>query len=241
QYGPARMIVAIVGAVPAEDALHTLQTILGDWENAEQQTDFQQPDVPPLDGIRYTLHVLPGKTQSDIVLGVPGPSRMAADYEAARMVNNVLGVFGMMGRLGANVREKKGLAYYSYSNLAGGLGPGAWRVMAGVSPANVRLAVASIREEIERVLNEPVSPDDLADNVANFTGRLPLMLESNAGVASNLVSMERYGLGLDYLQKYGDILHALTVEDLQAAMRRYWRADAFALGVAGPEIAADFV
>ncbi len=241
QYGPGRMVVAMVGAVPAEQAIQHLETALGDWENPQQQIAPDQPSLPALDSIRHQLHVLPGKTQSDIVLGVPGPARTAADFDAARMVNNVLGVFGMMGRLGANVREKQGLAYYSYSNLAGGLGPGPWRVAAGVSPANVKQAVVSIRHEVERILNEPVSEDDLADNVANFTGRLPLMLESNAGVAGNLLNMERYGLGLDYLQRYAERLHALTVADLQAAMQHYWRADAFAVAVAGPTLDEDFI
>ena len=236
QYGPGAMIVAIVGAVEAEKAIDALEAVLGDWENPNQQTDLNQPEVPRPTTLAFESVELSGKTQSDIVLGVPGPPRSAEDYMAARLVNNVLGVFGMMGRLGASVREEKGLAYYSYSSVEGGLGPGAWTASAGVNPENVKLAVESIRKEIERIIREPVSADDLADNQANLTGRLPLLLESNGGVAGNLLAMERFGLGLDYLQNYTSMINSLTVDDLRAAVRHYWKPDAFSLSIAGPAL-----
>ncbi len=66
----------------------------------------------------------------------------------------------MMGRLGKTVREDQGLAYYSYSRLSGGMGPGPWHVSAGVNPANVRRAVDSIVVEIERLIDEPVSEEE---------------------------------------------------------------------------------
>jgi zinc protease len=236
QYGPGKMILVIVGAVKTEDALAEVETALGDWQNPSQLTEFVYPDIPALDGIKSRVIELPGKTQSDLVLGVVGPSRTSPDYLAARLANNVLGVFGMMGRLGASVREQKGLAYYSYSSIEGGTGRGAWNAIAGVNPRNVKLAVDSIREEISRMIETPVSQQDLADNQANLTGRLPLLLENNSGVASHLMTMERYDLGLDYLRNYHDLVYSLTVEDLQKAMQTYWKPDAFCLAVAGPKL-----
>lgn len=230
------MIVAVVGAVKAGEVVKLLEQTLGDWQNPAQQTDFAQPEAPLPGAVQVQTVELPGKTQSDIVLGIAGPPRHAPDFQAARIANNVLGVFGMMGRLGASVREEKGLAYYSYSSIEGGLSQGAWQVSAGVNPANVRLAVASIRQEIERMLDEPISAADLADNQANLVGRLPLLLETNESVASNLLTMERYRLGLDYLRNYADEINTITIKDVQAAMRKYWRKDAFCLAIAGPAL-----
>jgi zinc protease len=236
QYGPAKLRLAVVGAFKAADIIAEVERVFADWQNPQQQSDYSHPPIPALEGIRYQMVELSGKTQNDIVLGVPGPARQAEDYQAARLANNVLGVFGMMGRLGASVREQKGLAYYSYSGLDGGTDQGPWRVSAGVNPKNVKLAVDSIRLEIERMLNEPISPQDLADNQSYFIGRLPLLLESNNSVAGNLLMMEEFDLGLDYLKNYAQTMQSLTVEQAQAAFRHYWNPEAFSLVVAGPAI-----
>ncbi len=234
-FGPRGAIVVVVGAVPAEAALDAVEAALGGWTNPDQPPQPVIPPAPALTGVHQESVIVPGKTQSDLVLGVPGPSRADPEFHAARLVNNVLGLFGMMGRLGKTVREAQGLAYYSYSLVEGESGPGPWRVMAGVNPANVGRAVESILAEIERITREPVSAEDLADNKANFTGRLPLQLENNEGVASAILRMEHHALGLDYLRTYADTINALTADDLLAAAQKYFKPGAYALAVAGPE------
>ena len=67
-----------------------------------------------------------------------------------------------------------------------------------------------------------------------FSGRLPLRLESNAGLASSILSMETYNLGLDYLVKYHDLIYSITREDVLAATQRYLNADKLVIAVAGP-------
>lgn len=235
-YGPREMMIVIVGAIKAQDAIKQVKDIFGDWQNPTQPTPPELPTAPALAETAQEWSVVPGKTQSDIVLGWPGPSRFSPDFQAANLANNVLGVFGMMGRLGNSVREEQGLAYYAGSRLNGGIGQGAWSVSAGVNPANVRRAVDSIVVEIKRIVEEPVSEEDLADNKANFTGRLPLTLESNEGVAGSILNMETYKLGLDYLRNYATMINAITVEQVQAAAQKYLSPTAYALAVAGPAI-----
>jgi len=240
-FGPCGMIVVIVGAVRTDDAIRLVEDYLGDWTIPDQPVSPELPPVPSLADVRQQVQVMPGKSQNDLVLGLPGPSRLAEDWHAANLANSILGVFGMYGRIGAVVREQNGMAYYSFSRLDGGLGPGPWRVVAGVDPANVDRAVSAIQAEIRRLVSEPVSEGELADNKANFIGRLPLQLESNEGVAGSIMGMERYGLGLDYLRRYEDIISAVTAEDVQAAAGRYLAPDRFALAIAGPELPAPVV
>ncbi len=234
-YGPRGMIIVIVGSVKAQDAIQQVRDTFGAWENPAQPQPPALPEVPALPETRQEFKAVAGKTQSDIILGWPGPSRFAPDFQAANLANNILGVFGMMGRLGATVREDQGLAYYSYSRISGGLGPGPWQVSAGVNPSNVRRAVDSIVAEVDRMTKELVSEEDLADNKANFIGRLPLNLESNEGVAASILNMETYQLGLDYLQRYSDVINAVSREDILAAVQKYLSPEAYALAIAGPE------
>jgi zinc protease len=232
-YAPAAMTFVFAGALTAEQAVQRVGETFGDWQ-AERPA---RPPVPPPPPITQTVsrHVtLAGKTQTDVILGVHGPARSAPDYMAARMANNVLGVFGMMGRLGNNVRDTQGLAYYSLSRLEGGLGPGPWAAIAGVNPANVERAVVSMRDEIRRLLDEPVGAEELAENKSYATGSMPLALETNDSLAQNILNLELYGLGLDYLLHYHELVDALTAADLQAAARRYLNPDCYVLATAGP-------
>jgi len=235
-FGPRGMILVIVGAISARDVIKQVRDVFEGWQNAKQPELPKLPPVPALPENRQKFAVIPGKTQSDIVLGWPGPSRFAPDFQAANLANNILGVFGMMGRLGQTVREDQGLAYYCGSRVSGGMGPGPWQVSAGVNPTNVRLAIDSTLHEIKRITEEPVSEQDLEDNKANFIGRVPLNLESNDGVASTILNMEMYSLGLDYLQNYKDIINAVTRVQVQAAAQKYLSPVGYALAVAGPEI-----
>lgn len=234
-YGPDGMIIVVVGAIRAEEAVAQITNTFGDWYNPDQPGPYTAPVLTPPAGRR--LHVsIPGKTQSDIVIGTLGPTRYAPDYQAAVLLNSVLGEFGMMGRLGAEIREELGLAYYAYSRIEGGQFQAPWSIAAGVAPENVELAIERALYEIERVLNEPVSAEELDDNQSYFTGRLPLRLESSEGVASMLQFMERYDLGLDYLLEYPRIIGSLTADDLLTAARNYLRPEHLVIAVAGPDM-----
>lgn len=233
-YGPKDMIVVIVGAVKASEAVDVIREYLGDWQNIDQPAPPELPELPPVPEIRRISVTVPGKTQSDVVIGTLGPSRFAEDFHAANIANSILGQFGMMGRVGDVVREREGMAYYAYSRLEGGLGPGAWSVSAGVNPANIDKTIDLTISELRRLVNEPVTVDELDENQSYFTGRLPLQLESNEGIAGTLHTMETYNLGLDYLVNYPEMIYSLTADDLQKAVRRYLNPDALVVAVAGP-------
>jgi zinc protease len=106
--------------------------------------------------------------------------------------------------------------------------------VAGVNPANVDRAVESIRVEVRRIGEELVREEELSDSQAYITGSMPLHLETNGGVAGTILSMERYGLGLDYLQRYEGLISEITPERVQAAAQRWLDPDSYALAVAGP-------
>ncbi len=142
----------------------------------------------------------------------------------------------MMGRIGKNVREAQGLAYYAYSSLQGGLGPGAWLAAAGVAPDKAEQAISSILDEIARIQNERVPAEELADSQAYRIGSLPVGLETNSGIANVITDMELYEWGLDYLLEYPDLVRAITPEQVQAAAQKYLSTENLGIAVAGPEI-----
>jgi len=238
-YGPKGMIITIVGAVKAEEAVEKVAAALEDWHCPDQRPVPPVPDAPRPDELLRTVVDMPEKSQSDIVLGLPGPRRSAPDYLDVSLMNTILGVFGMMGRIGKRVREEQGLAYYAYSRLQGGLGPSPWVASAGVAPDKVEQAIESIRREIGRIQDEPVPEEELADSKAFRTGSLPVSLETNSGLADVITDMELYDLGLDYLQRYPDLMREITTERVQAAARKYLSTEQIAIAVAGPSVNGD--
>ena len=233
-FGPAGGALVVVGAVEAQQVISMAQTALGGWRR-QPAVDLVFAPVERPAGLVRSEKILAGKTQTDIVLGVPAMRRNEPDYEAARLANTILGRFGMMGRLGENVREQLGLAYYSYSSLAGSKEPGAWQVVAGVNPANVERCLAAVDEELARMGRDPVQDDELSDSKALLTGSLPLRLETNAGVADAILEMVWYDLGLDYLERYAGIVNGITADQVREVTAKYLRPGAYALAIAGPE------
>ncbi len=232
-YGPRGMVLAVVGAVAPKIVIEQVTKALGDWTNLAQP---EPPDLPPLKPLKKTTTrkvKIPGKSQADLVVGTSGPYRKDPMYIAASLGNSALGQFGLGGRIGDVVREKSGLAYYAYSSLNAGIGPGSWDVSAGVNPGNVRKACDLVCKEIALFTEKGITAEELADSQSNFIGRLPLSLESNAGVVSALLNIERYDLGLDYYRRYPDLVRAVTVEDVLAVTRKYLHPDKLAIAIAG--------
>jgi zinc protease len=91
-----------------------------------------------------------------------------------------------------------------------------------------------MRDEIGRLQGERVPADELADNKSLMVGSIPVHLETNDGVSSTMLDIELYELGLDYLQRYPEMMAEITADQVQAAAQKYLNPDVYALAVAGP-------
>jgi zinc protease len=179
---------------------------------------------------------LPGKTQSDIAIGLPGVSRLSPDHYAAELLNYVLGGGGFSSRLTTRIRDEQGLAYYVYSYFAAYRGAGPWMLRMGVNPARVEQAVTSAFAELGRINQQPPGDRELQLWKDYVTGTLALSLETNAGIAASLSDAEFYGLGLDYPWRYPELIRKLTPADVAAAGRKYITPDRAITIIAGPEM-----
>jgi zinc protease len=234
-YGPRGMVLAVVGGIEAEKAVAEVRATLEDWKNPQQPAIPELPEWKPLPARVNKRHTIAGKSQSDLIVGTAGPERKAPEYMAANLGNNILGHFGLMGRVGDVVREQAGLAYYAYSSLGGGTGPGPWAVAAGVNPSNEEKAIDLIFKELARFTDELVTEEELSDSQSNFIGSMPLSLETNGGVAEALLNVERHELGLEYYRHFPDEIRSITREQIRMAAAKHLPNDKLAVSVAGPK------
>lgn len=233
-FRPDVTTIVIVGDLRAEQAIEQIERTLGKWKAKGKPAEHAIADAPRLKQIVQKRAALAGKTQADVVIGYAGLRRTDPDFYALMLGDLIFGRLGLYGRLGANVRDKQGLAYYVYSGVEASLGAGPWAVHAGVNPKNLDRAIEGIVAEVKRLRAEPVTPDELSEAKDFVTGSLALRLETNDGVAGTLGDIELFELGLDYLQRYPNIIRAITPEQILAAVQKYAQIENYALSIAGP-------
>lgn len=233
-YGPNQTTLIVVGDITVTEAAAEAERTLGFWPGARierVETTLPASDLPPRDAREVTMV---GKTQADISIGLPTVDRASSDYYALSFANHILGRMYFMGRFGEKVRDEQGLAYYAYSELHSSYGRGPWLVRAGVNPRNLDRALGSIDAEIKRFLNDGPTEAEQDDGVTSLLGSLPRQLETNEGAAAVMGEIELYELGLDYLERYPDIVRALTREQVTEVARRWLDPQHMVAAVAGP-------
>jgi zinc protease len=227
------MVIVVAGGIAANEIIDLVEKYFGDWQpGIHTERNGIAMVEKPMRSIRSHVTIA-GMSQTDLVMGTLGPYRTSPDYLPAAVGNNILGQFGMMGRIGDVVREKAGLAYYASTSLNSWKQLGSWEVSAGVNPDNLQKAIDLITSEITRFVNEPVTEEEISDSKSNFIGRLPLLMESNGGVAGSLLNIERFQLGLDYYRQYPAKVQAVSKDQVLETARKYLDPDALVIASAG--------
>jgi len=236
-FAPGRQTVVVVGDIAAGAAIDAVDRAFGGWRHPDGPILVPQAPPPP---VRRHVSVLdlPGKPQADIAYGFLSVRRNDPDYLPLVVMNNVLGQYGLGGRLGDSIRERQGMAYYAYSGIDANLASGTLVVRAGVTPENVARAIASIDAEVARIVEEGITPQELADTKQYLVGSIPRMLETNIEIASFLQTAEFFGLGLDYDRRLPALIEAVTLDQVQTATRRVLDVQRATIVVAGSGAAA---
>jgi zinc protease len=233
-YGPNQTTLIVVGDVPFDDAAALAERNLGDWPRARPEPVEASLPFTDLPARGFREVPMEGKTQADVSIGLPTLDRSSPDYYALSFANHILGRMYFMGRFGEKVRDEQGLAYHAYSELHGSYGRGPWLMRAGVNPRNLDKALASIDTELRRFLADGPTPQEQIDGVSSLLGSLPRQLETNEGAAAVMGEIELYDLGLDYLERYPDIVRALTSAQVTDAARRWIDPEHLVTAIAGP-------
>jgi zinc protease len=230
---PGALSVAIVGDVAAEHALSLAFAALDGWHTPPPEPVVLAPP-PASDRRRQCLIAMPGKLQTDIAYGFTAVRRLDPRYYACWMMNNILGQFGLGGRLADNIRERQGMAYYAFSTLDPAPLDAPLLIRAGVDPANVERALAAIDHEVRTLAATGPTAIELDESRAYLIGSIPRMLETNQSIAAFLHMCEDYGLGLDFDQRLPQLLNAVTLDQVGAAAAEVLDPDRAAIAIAGP-------
>jgi zinc protease len=233
RFRPGAMSLVMVGDVEPARAIESASRAFSGWRSAPPAA----PLFPPVRPARERrVHVIPmmNKAQADIAYGFTTIVRSDPAYDACWLMNNILGEYSIGGRLGDSIRERQGMAYYVFSALDANVVPGPLLVRAGVNPANVDRALASIDQEIVRMAADGPTEQELAESRQYLIGSMPRRLETNVGIANFLQMVEFFKLGMDYDVRMPDLLSRVTRDEVHAAARAVLDPSKAAVVVAGP-------
>jgi zinc protease len=233
RFTPDSLSLVMVGDVDPERGIELAGRAFAAWK-AEAGPDPQLSPVEPARERRMRVIPMMNKAQADIAYGFMTIVRSDPAFYAYWLMNNILGEYSIGGRLGDSIRERQGMAYYVYSVLDANVVPGPLLVRAGVNPANVDRALASIDEEIARMAAEGPTDRELAESRQFLIGSLPRRLETNVGIANFLQMVEFFDLGMDYDLRVPDLLGRVTRDDVHAAARSVLDPSRASVVVAGP-------
>ena len=233
RFAPATLTLVIVGDVGTSRAMRAAKKAFGDWRAAIDPPGSLPP--PPVATSRRQLVVpMMNKAQADIAYGFVTIKRTEPAYHAYSIMNNVLGQYSLGGRLGDNIRERQGLAYYVSSALDASVIEGPLLIRAGVGREHVDRTIESIDEEVRRIAADGITDQELNDSRRYLIASIPRMLETNAGIGSFLQLVEQFGLGLDYDVQLPDLLETVTRDGVHAAARHVLSPDRATIVTAGP-------
>ncbi|MFM7468367.1 MAG: M16 family metallopeptidase [Vampirovibrionales bacterium] len=162
------------------------------------------------------------------------PEATHPDTVALSVLNTILGGAGLSSRLFVELRDKQGLAYSVRSRLTSQKYRGSFSLYIGTDPSKLSKALHGFKAQLERLIHEPVSPQELAEAQRNMMGRRHIGLETASQQASAVLSNVLLGRDMTYLQQYDARIQAVTAHDLQRVAQKYLTQPSV-LSLAGPE------
>ena len=221
-YRPNNAIIALAGEISQEQAVNLLRTQFAGWQPADIPRlvwpDSQQPSAE-----RVTLDKK--VSQANVILGHAGIARANPDYYTVQVMNYILGGGGFGSRLMDKIREELALVYSVSSGFTARKHPGPFMVGLQTKNASAAQAVEESVQVIRRFIEQGASKEELAAAKAYLINSFPLRLVSNRDVAALLPVMEFYELGLDYPDRYPDLIGQVTLEQVHNAAKTYLHPD----------------
>ncbi len=231
-FGPEGSAVIAVGRLDPELLLSHVEAVLGAWDGAPQP----QPaaiDPAPLTGLQVEIIDRPNSVQTELRLGHVGVPRGHRDYVPLQVMNALFGG-KFTSRVNLNLRERHGFTYGAQSRFAARLGPGPFVVSTSVATEFTGRAVEETQKELARLLEEPVSQEEVEDTKNYLLGTFPYTLQRIDGLARRLEVLAIHSLPDDYYDIYLQAIRGVDVAQVGQLARRHLHPDRMAIVTVGP-------
>jgi predicted Zn-dependent peptidase len=228
-YRPANTVIAVAGDIDHAQAVELAGPALGTGNGAIPGY-APAPALPAGDRSRLGKRQT---SQAHLVVGLPALHRDHPDSWTLAVLNAILGD-GMSSRLFLSVREERGLAYDIGSGLVDYADAGAIEISAGVDPASMPDALAAILDELRRLRDELVPPDELDKAKRYMSGGLELRMDETRHVASWIGGQEALHDRVLTLDEALAAIEAVTADDIARIAGELIRDEGLRLSAVAP-------
>lgn len=225
-----RLKISVVGDVTPEELGVLLDKVFGALPAIGKPRDLAPVVVSTRGGVIVEPFDNP---QSTVQFSGPGMMQDDPDFFPAFVANHILGGGGFTSRLMSEVREKRGLTYSIYSYFQPMERAGIFTGAVASDNARVAEAIALTKAEIDKLRDESVSEEELADAKTYLTGAFALRFDSNAKIAGQLLGYQLGGFPIDYINIRNDKVNAVTMDDINRAVKRIPPSSEIAFVVVG--------
>ncbi|TFV92131.1 insulinase family protein [Algoriphagus kandeliae] len=223
-FKPNIAYLAIVGDMQLDEAKTIAEKYFAKWQPGDVPTfEYSKPEKTDM-----TMVGLVDRSSSvQTVINVTQPIELNIgdeDYIPSRLLNQILGG-GSSSRLFMNLREDKGYTYGAYSSISSDKLIGRFSANASVRTEVTDSAVVEFLHEINKIVDEGVTIEELQKAKANLSGSFGRSLESPSTIANFALNIERYDLPKDYYKNYLQTLNGLSVEEINATAKNLINPD----------------
>ncbi|MEW4531253.1 pitrilysin family protein [Maioricimonas sp. JC845] len=227
--------LAVVGDFEPEQVTQAFEKAVDGWKSDKSYTRIPRPGDLAVEAGRFVIET-PDKENAIYLAGTVFPlSDSAPDYPALVIGNYILGGSGLSSRLADRVRQQEGLSYGVGSFVRGyALDDRTTMLLYAITnPGNMEKVEVAIREEVERMLEDGVTEDELQAAKQGYVERQKIERSDDAQLAATLARTLEADRDMSYYAKREQAVMDLTTSGVLDALRKWVNLDRFALVEAG--------
>ena len=219
-FKPNVAYLAVVGDVTVAEVKPLIEKYFGSWEKGDVPVHKYRTPVAPEQPKVAVVHK-EGAVQSVVNITYPiNLKQNSPDVIKAKVMNAILGG-GSTARLFMNLREGHGYTYGAYSSINPDKLVGSFNANAKVRNEVTDSAVTEFMVELNKMINEKVTEEDLQGVKNYMTGTFAYTLQDPQTIASFAINTKKYNLPADYYANYLKNLAAVMIEDVQEMAKKY--------------------
>src|SRR5580658_447372 len=219
QYVPGNAILGVTGDFTASEMRATIEKYFGAWTGAAEAPEKFAAAVTP-QATKITLVDRPASVQTYIIVGDRAIRRTDPEYYGLAVMNQVLGG-GPQARLFLDLREEHSLTYGSFSRFNAEVYPGDWLAFAPVRAPVTGDALDRFLYEFKKINNEPVPQSEMDDAHRAIVASFAISLEQPREILNDWLTVQYYGLPVDYWDKYPDHIGGIDAAGVQASAKKF--------------------